>query len=56
MLLRAHKKSRDSVADSTVPETVVPRTLSQAPVLLARRSRRFSVPLRSLTKPLGMDS
>ena len=47
----ADKKYRIYVADSTVPETVVPHTLHHAPVLLARRSRRLSVPLRSFTKP-----
>ena len=43
-----------SVVDSTVPETVVPHTLSQAPVFLARRIWGLSVPLRLLTKPLSL--
>ena len=43
-------KTRNSVADSTAPENVVPRTLSHAPVLLTRMSRRLSVPLRFHTK------
>ena len=50
------KKYRIYVADSTVPETVVPHTLSHAPVILARRSRRLSVPLRSFIKPLSLDT
>ena len=50
------EKHRNSVADSTVPETVVPRPLSQAPVILARRSRCLAVSLILCTKPLGLDS
>ena len=38
-------KCQNSEADSAVRETVVPRTLSHAPVILECRSRRFSVPL-----------
>ena len=50
-----HIKFRNSVADSTIPETVVLRTLSQAPLILARRIMRLSVPWISLTKPLILD-
>ena len=32
---------RNSVAASTVPVTIVPRTLNEAPMCLARRNRRF---------------
>ena len=39
-----------------MPETVVPRTISQAPVILTCRGRRLSVPLISLNKLLIMDS
>ena len=55
-LQQAHKKSQNYVADSTVPETVVPRTLIEAPVLLARRSRCLSLTWRLITKPLILDS
>ena len=51
-----HIKPRDSIADSTVPETVVPRTFSQVPVILESRSRHLSVNLMLLTKPLSLDS
>ena len=55
-LYRAHKKFHNSIADSTVPESLVPHTLSHASVLLSHIIRRLSVPLRSLTKPLSLDS
>ena len=55
-LYRAHKKFQNSIADSTVPESLVPHTLSHASVLLSHIIRRLSVPLRSLTKPLSLDS
>ena len=50
-----HIISRNSVSDSTVSKTVLLRTLRHAIVILVRRSRRLSVSLKSLTKPLGMD-
>ena len=40
-VIASAEKSRNPVADSTVPETVVPHTLRHAPVLLARRIRRL---------------
>ena len=43
-------KQPNFVADSTIPETVVPRTLSQAPVILDHRIRHLSVPLRYQSK------
>ena len=46
-----HIKTQNSVADSTAPVTVVPRTLSQVPVLLVRRIRGLSVPLEFPIKP-----
>ena len=51
-LYPAHKKSQNSVANNNVPDTVVPRMLIQAPLFLACRIRRLSVPLRSQTKSL----
>ena len=50
------KNSQNSVADNTVPETVVLHTLSQALVLLARGMRRLLVPLRSRNRPLSLVS
>ena len=50
------KKIPNSLADSTVPETVVPGTLTHTSVILALRSRRLSEPLRLITKPLILDS
>ena len=49
-------KSQYSVADNTVPVTIVPRTLSQAPVFLVRIIRRWSFPSRSVTSSLGLVS
>ena len=54
-LQRAHKKSLNSVIDSTVPETVVPRVIIHALVLFACRSKRLSVHLILITKPLSLD-
>ena len=51
-----HIKPLNSVADSTLPETVVPHMLNQAHVIFARRSKRLSVPLRLINKPLSLDS
>ena len=55
-LYRDHKKQQNYVADSTVHETVVPRMIRHALVILECRIRRLSVPLRQLTKPLSLDS
>ena len=48
-IITCAQKTRNPVAANTVPVTVVPRTFSQAPMVLARRIRQWSVPLRSVT-------
>ena len=49
-------KIRNSVAENTVPVTVVPLTLSQAPVVLEGRIRRRQVPTKSPTKTFSVAS
>ena len=49
-----HKKSQNSIIDNTVPNTVVPRMLSYAPLCLARRVKRLLVLLKCQTKPLSL--
>ena len=47
---------RNLVAKNTVPVTVVPHTLSHAPVVLSYRISHQSLPMISTTKPLSMES
>ena len=51
-----HKKSQNYLPNNTVPDTVVPCTLNQAPVFLAFRIRRLSVTSRYTSKPLSVVS
>ena len=48
-------KSIYYAANNNVPDTVVPRTLSQEPVLLTHRIRRRSVPRGSQTKAFSVS-
>ena len=55
-IITCTKNPLNYVASKTVPIDIVPCMFSQAPVFFARRIRRWSVELRSLTKTLSLES
>ena len=54
IILRA-QKNKNYVAANNVPVTVVPHTVSQEHVFLARKTRQWSVALMYLSSPLILD-
>ena len=54
-IITCAQKPLNSVAANTVPVNVVPRTFSQAPMVLAHRIRQWSVPLRFVTVSLSLE-